>query len=182
MFARRSFSAFTNICRSCKRIHHKIASIHAAASRDIFMWPLNWPPVCWALFSYNGHLRLRGGSTAEKTTHPKTVELDPQSHLGEKTASFKANNQGQWVGWKINWCGSCVVVSYNISLLSCPAPPWSSCPPSQDPAAIWSPNSPLTNPVVTQLVRVMKMHEESFKQWTDLNSRIYSNSTTLLLV
>ena len=103
-------------------------------------------------------------------------------HPGEKTASFKANNQGQWVSWKINWCGSCVVVSYNISLLSCPAPPWSSCPPSQDPAAIWSPNSPLTNPVVTQLVRVMKMHEEGFKQRTDLDSRIYSNSTTLLLV
>ena len=118
----------------------------------------------------------------KKQLIPKPLSLTHTCTYGEKTASFKANNQGQWVGWKITLCVSCVVVSYNISLLSCPAPPWSSCPPSQDPAAIWSPNSPLTNPVVTQLVRVMKMHEEGFKQRTDLDSRIYSNSTTLLSV
>ena len=171
MFVRRSFSAFTNICSSCKRINHTTASIHSAAFRDIFMWPLNWAPVCWALFSYNAMATCgyEADQLPKKQLIPKPLSL---THTyGEKNASFKANH-GQWVGWKTNLCGSCVVVSYNISLLSCPAPPWSSCPPSQDPAAIWSPNSPLTNPVVTQLARVMKMHEESFRQLTDLNSRI----------
>ena len=121
---------------------------------------MQWPPAV-----------TRRINCRKKQLIPKPLSL---THTyGEKTASFKANH-GQWVGWKINWCGSCVVVSYNISLLSCPAPPWSSCPPSQDPAAIWSPNSPLTNPVVTQLVRVMKKHKESFRQLRDLKSRIHT--------
>ena len=156
---------FTNICRSCKRIHQTSARTHAAAFRDIFMWPLNWPPVCWALFSYNAMATCgyEADQLPKKQLIPKPLSLTHTRTYSEKTASFKANNHGQWVGWKISWCGSCVVVSYNISLLSCPAPPWSSCPPSQDPAAIWSPNSPLTNPVVTQLVRVTKMHKEGIK-------------------